>query len=294
MTFLDDVHDELAAAMSHTARRLARWMWNRILDVVNAFKSIIIFVPFIFLIGAGWEIRYSTAWLLHGIGWLIIILAAGLIIWALITAFVDTETAPPESRYIWIGSLFATIIAVLFTMLVAYEFNSPILKATQHFPETIKEIYRNGVRSDQSSGVKHTKTSLYKTAYVAWPQIKFSKPSPAWPRDIKLNLWIESVHVSNEATTIYMACKTWGNYDSETLTSGSSDEKYIIDQNGYKYNLMKDYGEYSFFRGERLITGGEVYRWQLTFFPIPVGTTSFKLKHPQFLDHEVTLVWNSK
>jgi hypothetical protein len=60
MSTLAEIHERVASAMSRISRRLGRWFWRRVVDAFNAFKSLIIFVPLIYLIGFGIELQYST------------------------------------------------------------------------------------------------------------------------------------------------------------------------------------------------------------------------------------------
>jgi len=96
--------------------------------------------------------------------------------------------------------------------------------------------------------------------------------------------------LSSQDTVVEVACKTWDDAESATLHNASGG--YVIDQSGHRYDLTRDLGDYSFFKGERTIVGGEIYKWSLVFARIGTDATALKLKHPQFREVRVQVLTN--
>jgi hypothetical protein len=283
MSTLAEIHERVASAMSRISRRLGRWFWRRVVDAFNAFKSLIIFVPLIYLIGFGIELQYSTGWLIASLGWIMITGGVCLSVWAIIAARINEATADStEAKFMWMICSILILITVSILVSVSYEFKSPILSVTNKLPSIVLDTFRKTAGGGGTASQAHL-------VYDKWPSIK-TRASAARNR-VKINIWVEALHATSKATILKVACKTWDDYTDVILIKPPRDDVYIIDENGKKYILLKDLGEYDYWGNKRTIVGSEIYRWQLVFAPIPVGTALLKCKHPHFYDVEIQLAW---
>lgn len=286
MAFLGQLHDDIAAAMSRIYRRLARWSWHRFIDALNLFRVVIIFVPLIYLAGGGYELTYTHAWIPRAFGWFIVVLSVGIMLWAIVELFFNKSVEEvPESTFVWPACLLLSVAFIGFIVSIHHEFKSPILFVTQKLPSNIASALRKAARMGD---VATSESSPESGPPYGLSQQVTSVPAPAWDQDVHLSLWVETVHSTYSETFVEVACKTWSDAESATLVSANG--AYLVDQNGYKYDIRRDLGEYSFFLGHRTIVGSEIYRWSLVFPLISKNVTALKLMHPQFTNVAISFL----
>lgn len=283
MKTLEDLAAQIAAAMSRSYRRLARWTWRRLVDATNAFKVLIIFAPFIYVAGIGHELTHSLTRPLWILGWLLMVGSLSFMIWMLVELRRSaSEEATPEATYLWLVCTVITIIIVFAITAVHHEFQSPILAGTQQLPTVIRNVFRAAPDFDNENNNDSVAAPM--SSHDEWPRIKTTSAA-AKDEETHLGLWVEKVHLSPSETILSMACQTW--FVSESATLHNSDGAYMVDEKGHKYGLKKDQGRYSLIQGERTIEGGEIYRWTLVFPRIGVNRTMLKVNHPQFNEVDV-------
>ena len=275
MTFLERVADDVSSAVARSSRIIARWALRRIVDLFNLFRTLIIFVPLIYIGAFGYELTYGHALLPRLFGWFLILATVGFILWSIYELFrrllfrdtSDEEEAP----FVSIGSSILTFVILLFLLAVHHEFQSPILAWTQSLPAEIKNALFNTHHDRASFGAERSSEVWLRSS---------STPALAEAGETHLSLWVEGIHSTSLNTVLDVACKTW--WDSESAILSDASGAYLLDQSGHKFDLTKDLGDYSFFSGERKIVGGETYRWSLVFPRIGTDVTALQLKHPQF------------
>ena len=277
MAFFEDLHAAFSAALSLTYRRIARWIWRRIIDLANLLKVIVLFTPFIFVAAFCHELTYSQTSLLRVLGWLGVVLFLAFILATIAAHFLMVnDDAPPEAPVVWFVGLILTVSCLIVIMRVHYKFQSPPLAGIHTLPDTIASAFHKPEKS-RSINDFQTQPREWKTIHTSAVTAK--------DKDVHLNMWVQAVYSTPSDTILEVECKTWS--DSESAKLDGASEAYLVDQYGHKYDLREDRGEYGPFSNNRTINGSEIYRWSLVFPRVANDAVALKLKHPQFDDVDV-------
>ena len=104
----------------------------------------------------------------------------------------------------------------------------------------------------------------------------------------QINLWAENITFYENSMEIGIAVSPWTNYSSDAYLSKAAGA-YITDENGFRYDIQKDGGDYP---GEdfRAIKPDEIYRFRL-IFSRSRPTNKLILHHPQFKPITLLLPW---
>lgn len=273
-----DFADEIASVLSRSYRIVARWLVRRVENLFDLYRSFIIFFPLALLAGGSFELTYSGAWLVRAMGWVLTVLFTIFIAWLFIELFRPSARGDtPEAPFLWLICSGLSAVFVLVILGAHYRFQSPMLSVVQRFPHAMKVALFG----------PHRLATIAGRQLDGVPLNIASTPVHASGSDIHLSIWAEGARSNAKEIIIDLACKTWSDNESMTLRNASG--TYLLDQNGRKYELIDDLGEYSFFKGERQIVGGEIYRWTLAFEGLAPGVTSIILRHPQFNDLKITV-----
>jgi hypothetical protein len=303
--------------------RTTRFIWRQLrLGLKNLrylFGLSWAFLALVWIASGFHELTFNKSWIAKIFGWTGIGFVGLVTIGAIVAMLSPTllEKRTPKATFTFRFTLvhFIALFSVVAATHLHYQFRSRVLRWTQCSFLSVKagfvslQIHGPGIRwnawpwsENQQASSPHSVSTPYVTVSVR------SKGSgdANWDRALddeitqntQLNLWVEKIRLTDTATIVDVAVKTWNASTQANLKKATT--AYFVDDAGNKYELTEDKGDYPVAEEHfsdsipvHVCKGDEIYRFQLLFPKLTHPSGLIYLHHPQFERLEIDLDWTN-
>lgn len=315
---LNDHVRQLGEDLKSAAIRARRFIWEQIKLLAISLRHLLsIFSTFLALIwiGSGFlELTFRESILVKSLGWIGALIIGGTLcsaIWVLFRNSSSSEERSPRvssARFLLIHVVAIVVICV--ATLYGYEFRFPVLRLTQSAVRVVLwEITFQGTRI--MSLFRPAETPANPDSIPPTPAIP-TRPAIAIPMHNKssvddgqawvttpddepsesreLNYWIEQVWLSDQATVLDVAVRTWDKWNNVRLHK--AEDAYLTDDRGTRYDLRNDGGVYNS-SNVYICKQDEIVRFKIEFPRLDHRSKYLLLHQSHFQILRIDLDWSN-
>lgn len=315
---LSEIGLHLWTGVKRTGRFVLRMLRQGLKNLSYLLRLASIFLALLWIGSGCFELTYLDSLILKALGWMGTVFVAAIILAGMVVFLrPGVSEKYSDQRAHTIKFLLIHMIALVVLsggIYCHYEFHSPVLKWAQSSLASglLKVATLETPRKPAGAESYSTEQKITPRIYSRWEMLKnwISGSPPAsetpplvvavkckgdddttWAKasDTQLNMWVEDIRLTEKSTILDMAAKTW--FPTTTGDLRKATGAYFVDDEGVKYQLEDDNGDYTLFDGTHTCKGDEIYRFQLLFPKLTHRSAYIYLHHPQFERLEVDLDW---